>query len=379
MITQIFTIFRTYVVRRLVYLFVGMLLISTTATAQSASSNAAVKNDGRFTFGLSSVDSQNLKRQSNGLVTQLDVQGQWWTLIGQAVEIYGIKWERGDTYNLEGDTLYRSSLSEHPDLVSRYDALKPSNIEVSFDVVFLPDANRVQALNEMARLGSHYYVKGGGQAVGSKVTDNFLIGKSGELMTDLSPSSPRNWESFMRWKTLFVTGSYADTNAAAKNTFDIAQKVQVSNLRITKIDLPDSSAQAIFDEYQRREEEEKEEKEEDTEEENIWDEEEAASQDENKQDDDIWAESNYTESKSNSSSDNIWAESNYSDANSTSTSSDIWSDASVNQAKRAKEAELKRKKEACEKRSLKTWNGESCVDYEPVVAPRIVLYRKSND
>lgn len=348
------------------------LSLSVFAEAQSrypAQVNS-VKDDGRFIAKLGIGGDIPTTSLGGGFVRHLDIEFEWWGFIGQAVEIYGIRWERGSSYNLGGVTLSRSSLGKYPDLVDRFDDLKPINIEVSFHVEMFSEGHENGRKYDRSlhdSYGATYYRDG--RVSAKKITDNFLIAESGKMMRDLVPSSPLVWQSFIDISSYHDTLN-GDQNAKTQNTFKAAQKIVFKNLRITKIDLPDASARAIYDEYQKREKEEK-----DCEEKNTCDEEEGTSKDKDKQDDDIWAESNYKESDSNSTGDDIWAESNYSDAKSTSTSSDIWSGESINRAKRAKEAELKRKKEACEKRSLKVWDGDACIDYVPVKHPNIVLYR----
>ena len=255
---------------------------------------SSIKEDGRFIAKLGTSNPQSLI-SANGLVQSLDIEIEWWSLIGQAVEIYGIRWERGYSYNLGSETLSRNSLGKYPDLVTRFDDLKPTNIKVSFDATFITDNNSS---------GPTFFRSGNASA--TKTTDNFLIAESGKMMRDFSPSSPRDWKSFISFPGHFGHSqnlSADEANLRAENTFKAAQKIVFKNLRITEINLPDASARAIYDEYIEREKKEKAEK--DCKEINVCEEEKDSSKDD---EDDFWGdEDSTTETSSNANeNDDFW-------------------------------------------------------------------------
>ena len=113
---------------------------------------------------------------------------------------------------------------------------------------------------------------------------------------------------------------------ASKNTFKAAQKIVFSKLRITKVDLPDSSARAIYKEYIEREKKETAEK--NCREINVCDEEEDTSKDD---EDDFWGDSDSTaEASSNSSNeDDFWGNSETSENENAKPKDDFWGEASV--------------------------------------------------
>lgn len=299
------------------------------AQSQYPTQTSAIKNDGRFIAKLGTDERQDVI-SANGLVQSLNVEIEWWSLIGQAVEIYGIKWERGRSYNLGGGkTLQRSSLGEYPDLVDRFDDLKPISIEVSFSAEMFSEGYEDGRKYNKAynnSLGQNYYKSG--RVTAKKTTDNFLIAESGKMMRDFSPSSPQDWQSFITFNTSEITSNVSDRNIATHNTFKAAQRVVFTNLRISKIDLPDASARAIYDEYIERKKKEKAKK--DCEEINICDgkEEDTSKDDE----DDFWGdEDSSTETSSNANeNDDFWGSSVKSAKNNSKPQDDFWGETKEN-------------------------------------------------
>lgn len=236
-------------------LIIGLLPFSAFSQQNQVSADVvSVKIDGRFKAKLRTDDSNDVNK-SNGLVRQLEIEFEWWSLLGQPVEKYGLKWERGDVYRLDGKELRRSELEKYPDLLARYDALKPSEIEVAFGA-------RLYAYEEFGggwegdedanAFGENYYT--GGDVSATKITDNFLITDSGRFMDDFLPSSPRDWQSFIKWSSNYNDGtSVQDANIATQNTFKAAKRIRFNNLRINKITLPNASAKAILEEFERKE------------------------------------------------------------------------------------------------------------------------------
>jgi len=308
------------------------LSLSVFAEAQSLypAQTSSLKNDGRFIAKLGTDDRQDVI-SANGLVESLDVEIEWWGLIGQAVEIYGIRWQRGSSYNLSGATLSRLSLGKYPDLVTRFDDLKPINIEVTFDVELFSEGHDDERKYDQvfnASFGPTYYKSG--RAVATKTTDNFLIAESGKMMRDLSPSSPGDWQSFIDISSYHATQKNGDQNVKTQNTFKAAQKIVFKNLRITKIDLPDASARAIYAEFEKREK--KEEDKENCEEKNNCNE----GEDLNKNNgDDFWGDENTSTRASSDSveNDDFWGDSKPSIRNKSKSNDGFWGEASAGSKK----------------------------------------------
>ena len=172
---------------------VSIMVLSLSVFAEAQSRYPAqvnsVKDDGRFIAKLGTGGDIPTRSLGGGFVRHLDIEFEWWGFIGQAVEIYGIRWERGSSYNLGGVTLSRSSLGKYPDLVDRFDDLKPINIEVSFHVEMFSEGHENGRKYDRSlhdSYGATYYWDG--RASAKKTTDNFLIAKSGKMSRDLVPS-----------------------------------------------------------------------------------------------------------------------------------------------------------------------------------------------
>lgn len=224
--------------------------------------NVADKENGRFTANLRSY--ADLDTVSHDMIDHIEMDIHWWGLLGQPVYIYGFKFVPTGHYKLpDGRRITREQFSEYPDLQSRFDDLRPSQVEVAFDIEITPRSTGGLLTGSTGQLATpnyygsdqSYYANG---ATGTVTTSSFLTGRPNQMMQDLSPGSPREWRDFVSWRG--ATARSSDTseleNIRAQNTLREAQRIEFSNLRITKITPPDATAESILDEFIRREEKE---------------------------------------------------------------------------------------------------------------------------
>ena len=155
------------------------LSLSVFAQAQSQHSSEyyATSDEGRFRAKIG-TSSETALRAGNGFIKSIDIEIQWWSLLNQSVEHYGFRWTRGDSFKLDsGETLRRADLEEYPDLVKRYDDLKPSAVTLSFDANLSAtnsDVSRITANANIKNIGETFYPKNTILALASGIRTNFL-------------------------------------------------------------------------------------------------------------------------------------------------------------------------------------------------------------
>lgn len=209
-------------------------------------------DDDRFLAKISGNQLGDVGPASDGFIENIELEIQWWTLIGQAVEIYNFKWSPGGKIYLGDDgalgVLERYKLAKYPDLQKRFDNLQPSGIKLSFKASFHHQLG-VSSYDALQANSPNYYLRSLGDPSARRVTTQFLTGKPNKMQSGISPGSPRDWQSFLDWED----NAKGDPNVAAKNTFDLAKKITFSDLTIEEITLPRLSALSILKEYNRRE------------------------------------------------------------------------------------------------------------------------------
>lgn len=313
--------------------------------------------DGRFDARLRSDTVDHAI--GRGFVEDVKLEIGWWSLMGQAVEIYGFQWNRGETYSGSDFSLERSELVAHPDLLERFDAMRPLSVTVDFDILAYPQLTdeRESTQVEIDANGPNFYSVTWGRVVsGKKSTDNVLIAESGTMLQDFSPSSPQDWKSFVTFDSRKPLRE-DDREVATKNTFQLARSIRFSNLIVTTLDLPDSTARSIFREWKRREENE----------ETLED------HDDKSEVENLWAENN--DLMPEEVSDSIWSDVAEVSPD-VSQSENLWTSESVDAAKKQKVERLEQQMAACEARPGMFWTGENCV--VPYEQPKIVLRRTRN-
>ncbi len=114
---------------------ISVFLLSVTF-GQTYFSKTVSKKEGRFIseridaseFSISSLD-------RTGLVKEIHINIELWTLLGEPIEKYLFRWKRGSSItSTDFTTLSESTLSKYPDLLKRYNSLRPRNIELRYQV-----------------------------------------------------------------------------------------------------------------------------------------------------------------------------------------------------------------------------------------------------
>ncbi len=171
----------------------------------------------------------------------ITLEVQWWELLGEPVNYYKLKWNRGMNFQLPSGTT-RDDLSKYPDLLRRFDAMKPLSFEFEIDFE-LKDmkpncGSTIKDTDTFAR---------GSRFVNS--TKHLLIGKNGEVQSSLSPGSG-SWADFATW-----LNDETHSPAVVKKTFDCATTLTLYKISTLKAEIPEREIAAIDAAYAKREKE----------------------------------------------------------------------------------------------------------------------------
>lgn len=294
--------------RMVFYVFAAVAFLSTATVAQTYTD--VPRSEDQSFNGTVKVSSEEVSRRTSGFVRELEVSFKWAGFFGQPVESYALRWQMGEVIRQSGKPpLRRSDLEKYPDLLERFDDLKPTEIILNTQVLaysaqLTPENWRDYQPNNYARSSNPYFAQG--IKTISRVP-HLVIRRSGELGTDIIPSSPKNTQSFIEWNYL---PSGADAEEAASNTLNLADRLRVGTLAINQIEVPFAAIDRIQDEYLKREKEEAEEEEDD-----FWGDEEEGEPEEEPQentseDDDFWGDEDEqveAQSKNTPNDDDFWA------------------------------------------------------------------------
>ena len=231
------------------------------SSGQSYFSKTAIKEEGRFISGRIDADKYSINSfDKTGLVNEIHLNIELWTLMGEPLEKYLFRWIKGNSVTASDyTTLNESILSKYPDLLKRYNSLRPSNIELRYqvstelrpeyidtenlDVCGEKFINNLKITKE-ATWGSNSGASGH-RDINWKA--HFYIDKAGAIGNELIPSSPKDWLNFIDW------GESGVTNQKALNTFKYASKMTLYGVEVTKMELPMREIDAIAKEFKKRE------------------------------------------------------------------------------------------------------------------------------
>ncbi|UTW54387.1 WG repeat-containing protein [Kordiimonas sp. SCSIO 12610] len=288
-----------------------LLILVSTTTIPAQAQVARKTDDNRISTKLSVDGSSGLYQaiySGNSFVSAVELDIEWWTLFGEIVYAHKLKWERSNSFRF-GESggeypITRDRLSEYPDLLKRFDALTPEDIQLTITFYAARDQQSDRPspspnLFELQSAATQFEVK-------LKKTPYFQIPKPGENGFVLSPGRPKDWQTFMM--PIFTPNG--DVNTWIKNTWTAADSLTFDRstpLKVTKIVPPTTSLNNIAAEYWRRKKEEKEE------EDDFWDDKEDADEEEVAEEDDFWNEAEKSESNEKSDEDDFWKEAEKSD------------------------------------------------------------------
>ncbi len=301
------------------FLFKGFFLfiflsISTHFFAQNMVMDVPKTNDGRYITQVNASESDVRLTDRSGLVSEMTLGIEWWTLLNEPIEKYLFRWKRGSSVFSNAHTLYlsESKLQKYPDLLTRYKQLKPQYIKLEIGVwlkhddIYKSDNQAIfKSLPDCLKKSSYAQISGktfyemesdyGTRTINSN--GHFYISKSGATGDDLSPGSPKDWSEFIKY-TCSIDNRVGLALFKSSNTASFS-------LRVLEIKVPEKEINAIAKAYLEREnpEESKEEEKQETKNENTkssnnWDDVE-----ESDTKNDGWASSDQT-SKSNNSWEN---------------------------------------------------------------------------
>lgn len=249
-----------------------LLLYSLASHAHAAPPHAssALKKDGRFTFQLERRGvGLEFARETGGLMKHFSLHIQWWTLLGEPVEYYDFRWESTGAYRIGGRTIQRSQLKPYPDLLRRFDALRPTTIELA--IHGRADGGRGESRRGVppsfnGYKGNHAgYRKRQGQAYDLyhlyadfeyRIPDRKLLyTRAGVTGKGIIPGSP-HWNRFLDWsgEKGYQTGDPKDAVLTERNKdfFRRAQEISL-DAELVILEWPVREFQSIAEKFDRYE------------------------------------------------------------------------------------------------------------------------------
>lgn len=180
-------------------------------------------------------------------ISNLELGVKWVGLLGQPVEDYTFRWENSGYYFLPGGAtkLNRYDLESYPDLLARYDNIRPSSLVLRMSVSADP-------VDGSTPTPHHFSGGGAGFALGTKYvrsTPHMVVLRAGCRSSNLIASSPPKNRDFIDWDRSLSSG---DPDKSAQNTLAGAKQITLSSLRVESVEWPMTRIQSIYDELQDR-------------------------------------------------------------------------------------------------------------------------------
>lgn len=229
------------------------------------------KKEGRFTTQLDVSEIDIGVMDKSGLVKQMIFGVEWWSLMKEPVYKYLFRWKRGSSVYSPKEMFWidATKLSKYPDLLKRYQQLKPTFIEVELLFIFefgdeytnqnqafsqtLPSCIRASSYAQIA--GKTFYFPKTTGTVDINSNTNFYIAKAGKTGNELVPGSC-DWKQFLK----FNNASSAWDPCSVENTtiykiFKQATKVSLS-AQLKRIKVPEKEIDALAKAYKEKEKKE---------------------------------------------------------------------------------------------------------------------------
>ena len=194
-----------------------------------------------------------VKEMVKGAVLSMD----WWTLFGEPVENYNFQWTSTGKYHISeyggrlNMTVTRDMVSKYPDLLMRFDALKP--LDIKFKIYW-------KHSNEAYKDRLHYTFSSSNrnQSVTTNVTTGLLFEPSGK--NPLSVPGIRQEKGLEFIDKMFDNYKHYDLNDEVKKTwlaeFNKANNIVIDAYYVTEIRWPVGEMKAIaelYDKYEKGE------------------------------------------------------------------------------------------------------------------------------
>lgn len=210
-------------------LLLGLMLLSYTTTF---SQGTAVKEDGRFSVTIETSGTGTLNEvDETKLLKGFDLAIQWWTLLGEPIEYYDFRWFASDHYKLDGRRIFRSDLEKYPDLLKRFDNLRPSEISILLTGSYGESSKGIRKapadLAPFYSSGTYKFLRHTEFKYLVKNT-KLMISKSGKIGSGIVPGSPRDWEHFIQYRAFIHPNSptlwnLVKDNKYLNNTADLSE------------------------------------------------------------------------------------------------------------------------------------------------------------
>lgn len=250
---------RDYMIRFLSWLLAFVPLIGVSQSFEKTSDN-------RFMGHLTAYPGFQDKTE---LMTSARLTFEWWTLLAEPVEIYHIKWQASDHFKFNGTTLYKNQLTKYPDLLKRFDNLRPSHIDFQLKGSANGDCISIKG-GQYAVTGKSIYTKhAGGYKKDGKVYQKYCVGesfvyqvedvkllptKAGKVGNGIVPGSP-HWNDFLRWGLLDISDydkiDKKDNKAKElnKDFFKKTKSIEIESIEIIKLEWPEYELKAIMERF----------------------------------------------------------------------------------------------------------------------------------
>lgn len=195
-----------------------------------------------------------------GLIGNLFITTDWWTLFGEPVENYVVEWTHSGRFKIQDSTgatvtVTREDVERYPDLKLRFAQLKPKAMD--FTVWYRLDYSGVLTAADRASLDQrHRGLRRSGDTLYDaerRVTNNqFILAGSG--VTPISAPGSHSWSEFIH---ATVTTSYDVPRSVVHqkpliaDILNRARSIAVMNVRVVRLDLPESEMRTIADKLRR--------------------------------------------------------------------------------------------------------------------------------
>lgn len=156
-----------------------LVLISTVSFSQILKRDKDLRLTGDINHKIFNDEADN--DYPKGIMDNFTLGIQWWEFLGEPMEYYSFKWEATQVIQIDfGTFLKRSDLDKYPDLLKRFDNIRPSHLELG--------------LSASQDLNSSY------RNIKYNLEDwQILYAKAGVQSKNLSPGSPETWNEFWKW------------------------------------------------------------------------------------------------------------------------------------------------------------------------------------
>ncbi len=222
----------------------------------------AEKKEGKFYATILPQNAFNFAggtEKSAGFVASAELDLTWWWLFREPVYYHTLRWTLKEAINVElyGRSqviLDRRDLLPYPDLLARYDDLKPSHMEITVDVTL-----RAMALIKPVS-GYGTFFDGGHFRYSKRIKDiELMVVRSGQDGENMSPGTPPDgFREFTSYAVEPDVGlgyglSKKDIEHKLASTFINTGKVEFHNARISEIQIPNKEIKSIYDTLMYRE------------------------------------------------------------------------------------------------------------------------------